>query len=63
MENITTEYLSRGTAWLFITTLVYFLMNGAQIFETAVIVPKWTAHRPSPSNYSKASDLVSERFG
>lgn len=46
MENITTEYLSRGTAWLFITTLVYFLMNGAQIFETAVIVPKWTAAPP-----------------
>lgn len=46
MENITTEYLSRGTAWLFITTLAYFLMNGAQIFETAVIVPKWTAAPP-----------------
>ncbi len=46
MESITAEYLSRGTAWLFITTLVYFLMNGAQIFETAVIVPKWTAGPP-----------------
>jgi hypothetical protein len=46
MENISSEYLSRGTTWLFITTLVYFLMNGAQIFETAVIVPKWTASPP-----------------
>jgi len=35
-----------GETWLFITTLLYFLMNGAQIFETAVIVPKWSAAPP-----------------
>ncbi|SFD82487.1 hypothetical protein SAMN05518672_103375 [Chitinophaga sp. CF118] len=46
MENFANEYLSRGTTWLFITTLLYFLMNGAQIFETAIIVPKWTASPP-----------------
>lgn len=46
MENITTQYLNRAEIWLFITTLIYFLMNGAQIFETAVIVPKWTASPP-----------------
>jgi hypothetical protein len=46
MEQITTEYLSRAATWLFITTLAYFLMNGAQIFETAVIIPKWTASPP-----------------
>lgn len=46
MENITSEYLSRGSTWLFITTLLYFFMNGAQIFETAIIVPKWTASPP-----------------
>lgn len=34
------NYIVRAETWLFITTLVYFLMNGAQIFETAVIVPK-----------------------
>lgn len=44
--NITANYLSRAETWLFITTLAYFLMNGAQIFETAVIVPKWTASPP-----------------
>jgi hypothetical protein len=43
MNPITVNYLSRAETWLFITTLAYFLMNGAQIFETAVIVPKWTA--------------------
>lgn len=32
--------------WLLITTLIYFLMNGAQIFETVVIIPKWTANPP-----------------
>jgi hypothetical protein len=47
METIiTAEYLSRAETWLFITTIFYFLMNGAQIFETAVIVPKWTASPP-----------------
>src|SRR5688572_18515074 len=46
MNVITTSYLSRAEAWLLITTLIYFLMNGAQIFETAVIVPKWTADPP-----------------
>jgi len=46
MESITAEYLSRATIWLFTTTTIYFLMNGAQIFETAVIVPKWTASPP-----------------
>ncbi|WP_057938201.1 hypothetical protein [Algoriphagus resistens] len=46
MENITALYLTRAETWLCITTLLYFLMNGAQIFETLVFVPKWTA---SPS--------------
>jgi hypothetical protein len=31
---------------LVVTTLLYFTMNGAQIFETAVFVPKWTAAAP-----------------
>lgn len=38
--------LSRAEFWLVTTTLMYFLMNGAQIFETAVIVPSWTADPP-----------------
>ena len=32
--------------WLVITTVTYMLMNGAQIFETAVIVPKWASNPP-----------------
>jgi hypothetical protein len=46
MESITANYLTRAEIWLCLTTLIYFLMNGAQIFETAVIVPKWTASPP-----------------
>ncbi len=47
MSTLTETYLSRAEAWLFITTLTYFAMNGAQIFETAVLVPKWTASPPA----------------
>lgn len=46
MENLTSQYLNRAETWLFITTLFYFMMNGAQIFETTVIVPKWSASPP-----------------
>jgi hypothetical protein len=46
MNTLTESYLTRAELWLFITALVYFLMNGAQIFETAVFVPKWTAAPP-----------------
>lgn len=46
MENITTSYLTRAEIWLCITTLIYFLINGAQIFETLILVPKWAASPP-----------------
>lgn len=46
MNTVTEVYLSRAAIWLFVTTLLYFMMNGAQLFETAVIVPKWTASPP-----------------
>lgn len=43
---MTMDHLIRAEAWLCITTLVYFLMNGAQLFETFVLIPKWTAAPP-----------------
>lgn len=46
METITATALTRAEFWLCTTTLLYFLMNGAQIFETLVFVPKWTASPP-----------------
>lgn len=50
MDTITTGYLTRAELWLGITTLCYFLMNGAQIFETLVWVPKWTDVPPAHFN-------------
>jgi len=50
MEIITSFYFTKAEIWLCITTLIYFLMNGAQIFETLVFVPKWTASPPHNFN-------------
>lgn len=50
MENLTTSYMTRAEIWLCITILIYFLMNGAQIFETLVLVPKWVAFPPDNFN-------------
>jgi hypothetical protein len=44
---VSSRYLKRALSWLVATSAVYFLMNGAQIFETAVIVPAWTAAPPA----------------
>lgn len=54
MESITTNYLTRAEIWLCITTLIYFLMNGAQVFETFVFVPKWV--ESPPDNFKLLSD-------
>ncbi|MDF2188292.1 transposase [Paraflavitalea sp. CAU 1676] len=54
MNTLTASYIARGETWLLITTLAYFLMNGAQLFETAVIVPKWSQHPPASLHYFKA---------
>jgi hypothetical protein len=40
-------YVKRALWWLVTTTAVYLLMNGAQIFETLLIVPTWTAAPPA----------------
>jgi hypothetical protein len=46
MNTPTFQDLAKAEMWLLITTLVYFLMNGAQIFETVAVVPKWSASPP-----------------
>lgn len=58
MELITIDYLSRAEIWLLITTLSYFFMNGAQIFETAVLVPKWTASPPETFQFFKGEHAI-----
>jgi hypothetical protein len=37
---------NRATLWLFIATAAYFIMNGAQLWETAIMIPAWTAAPP-----------------
>lgn len=44
---MSTRYLQRAFFWLVTTTGVYLVMNGAQIFETVLIVPSWTAGPPA----------------
>ena len=46
MSAASVAYLKRALFWLVTTTAMYPLMNGAQIFETALIVPAWTAAPP-----------------
>ncbi len=53
MNESTTITLTKAEFWLCCTTLFYFLMNGAQIFETFVIIPKWTAAPPESLHYLK----------
>lgn len=43
---ITTEYLNRAELWMFISLMCYCLMNGAGIFETAALIPKWSSNVP-----------------
>ena len=53
MNEIPVTILTRAEIWLCITTLIYFLMNGAQIFETFVIIPKWTSSPPDSLHFFK----------
>ncbi len=46
MMTLSKYYYQKAQIWLLITTAVYFLLNGAQIFETAIIVPLWTSAPP-----------------
>lgn len=54
INSINSHYLRRAVIWLCISTLLYFLVNGAQIFETLVFVPKWT--NSPPENFTLLSD-------
>ena len=47
MSAASVANLKRALFWLVTTTAMYLLMNGAQIFETALIVPAWTAAPPA----------------
>ncbi|KAB1065117.1 transposase [Salibacter halophilus] len=42
----TLQKQNRANLWLFIATAAYFIMNGAQFWETAIMIPAWTAAPP-----------------
>lgn len=46
LETSPTDRTAANTS-LLITTVAYLLLNGAQLFETAVLVPVWTAAPPA----------------
>src|SRR5678815_3793966 len=62
MEALDSQYLFRAEAWLVITTLIYFIMNGAGIFETAVIIPKWTASPPESLQIFKGEHGIDLKY-
>lgn len=40
------EYLTEPKNLMLLNILIYFLMNGSQIFETLIFIPKWTEKAP-----------------
>ena len=40
------KFLFAPQTWLVLSILLYFMMNGAQLFETFVLIPKWTSSPP-----------------
>ena len=50
---MTQEYLARVEFLLLISTLVYFMIIGAQLFETIILVPKWTMVPPESFSFFK----------
>ncbi|QRA44651.1 transposase [Chryseobacterium cucumeris] len=62
MESLTATYITRAEIWLCITTLLYFLMNGAQIFETLLFVPKWASSPPDTLKLLQDGNGVSLKF-
>lgn len=45
--NTRLQYSTRADQWLMYSIFAYFLMNGAQVWETALMVPAWTAAPPA----------------
>jgi len=62
MESLTVTSITRAEIWLCITTLLYFLMNGAQIFETLVFVPKWASSPPDTFKFLQDGKGASLKF-
>lgn len=47
MNQLPTGKHQLANGSLVLTTVIFFFMNGAGIFETAVVIPAWTANPPA----------------
>lgn len=54
MNTITNKKL-RADQWLYVATALYFVMNGAQLWETAIMVPAWAAGPPASLFFFKTA--------
>jgi hypothetical protein len=45
---------TRADIWLFLCISAYFIMNGAGLWETVIMVPAWTAAPPASLIFFKA---------
>ncbi|UMQ42327.1 transposase [Chryseobacterium sp. Y16C] len=57
-----TNTTSRANNWLYIATALYFVMNGAQLWETAIMVPAWTAGPPASLFFFKTAYGLDFKF-
>lgn len=47
LNNDQTKEIPKADLWLFIAVSAYFVMNGAQLWETALMIPAWTKAPPA----------------
>ena len=53
--NTMTDRTLRADQWLYVATALYFVMNGAQLWETSIMVPAWTAGPPASLFFFKTA--------
>lgn len=51
MKTIHQLTLDNPSQWLLWCILAYFVMNGAQLWETAIIIPAWTSAPPASLHF------------
>lgn len=54
-NNMNQYQNNRANKWLFYAVALYFVMNGAQLWETAIMVPAWTAAPPESLFFFKGT--------
>lgn len=52
------ETSMRGNRWLLWSIFLYFIMNGAQLWETALFAPTWTSNPPESLDFLRKTQGV-----